>query len=103
MAIPKVLSKGNKPILIALIFPVASLGLGVAAARVTIRCRRFGVSELELHTLPGVVGGTQSGAMTIPAKVGAAQRFKVRLVYVQQTTSGSGRNRSIHECGIWEE
>jgi len=103
LAIPREWEKGNKPILIALAFPLAGLGLGVAAARATIRTRKFGSSELELHTLPGVLGGALSGALEIPAKVRAETGFKVRLACIQRTTSGSGKNRSTHERVLWEE
>lgn len=103
LAIPREWEKGNKPILIALVFPLAGVGLGVAAARATIRTRKFGRSELELHTLPGVIGGTLSGALEIPSKVRAETGFEVRLVCVRRTTSGSGKNRSTHEHVLWEE
>lgn len=103
LAIPGEWQSGNKPVLIALLFPVVGLGLGVAAARATIRHRKFGVSELELHTLPGVLGGTLSGAIEIPSKVRPEGGFKLRLVCVRRTTSGSGKNRSTHESVVWEE
>lgn len=103
LAIPKEWDKDNKLILIALVFPVAGFGLGIAATRSVIRMRKFGRSELELHTLPGVLGGTFSGSVEIPSKVNAEDGFKVRLLCVRRTTSGSGKNRSTHEHVEWEE
>ena len=103
LAIPKELREGNKPILVALIFPVVGIGLGVGAVRALVRRRKFGVSELELHTLPGVLGGTFSGALEILSKLQPKAGFKVRLVCIRRTQSGSGKNRSTHESIVWEE
>ncbi|MCU0787632.1 MAG: hypothetical protein MUC91_05485 [Verrucomicrobia bacterium] len=103
LAIPSELEKGNKPILVALVFPLAGIGLATGAARATIRQRNFGRSELELHTLPGVIGGTLSGALEIPSKVRSSSGFKLRLLCLKRTTSGSGKNRSTHESVLWEE
>ena len=67
------LDKGNKPILIALVFPLAGIGLGVAAARATVRARKFGRSELELHTIrarltAGILSKAERGelGLTLP-------------------------------------
>jgi hypothetical protein len=103
LSIPRELGKGNQPVLLALLFPLAGVGLGMAAARITLRMRKFGCSELELHTLPGVLGGTLTGALEIPVKVRAATGFKLRLTCVRRTTSGSGKNRSTSERVLWEE
>jgi len=103
LAIPKELKKGNNPILIALIFPLAGIGMGVAAARSTLRARKFGRTEFELRTLPAALGGTLSGALEIPAKVRTQTGFELRLVCLRRTTSGSGKNRSTTERVLWEE
>jgi len=103
LAIPKEMARGNHAILVTLMFPLAGLGLGVAAVRAVIRRRKFGISELELHTLPSVIGGTFSGALEIPAKIRPTTGFKVRLLCVRRTTSGSGKNRSTHESVLWED
>jgi hypothetical protein len=58
---------------------------------------------LELHTLPGVLGGTLSGSLETPSKVHAEDGFKLRLICIQRTTSGSGKNRSTRERVLWEE
>lgn len=103
LAFPKELAKDNKPILLALIFPLAGIGLGVGAARALVRRRKFGRTELELHTLPGVLGGTLSGAVHIPSKVTPDKGFNVRLLCLRRTTSGSGKNRSTRESVLWEK
>ncbi len=101
--IPAEWAKGNKAILLALLFPVAGIGLAVAAARATLRRRKFGRSVLELHTLPGVIGGSLSGAIEIESKVRTQTGFKLRLTCVERKTSGSGKNRSTHEHILWED
>jgi hypothetical protein len=103
LAIPTEWGKGNRAILVALLFPVAGIGLATAAARATLRRRKFGRSVLELHTLPGVIGGTLSGAIEIPAKVRTTTGFRLRLACIERKTSGSGKNRSTHERILWEE
>ena len=52
--------QGNRAGLVALLFPVAGVGLLIWATRISARLRRFGVSRLELETRPAAVGRSLS-------------------------------------------
>jgi hypothetical protein len=57
LIVPEELQKGNKAALLAMLFPLAGVGLLLWAVRATIRWRRFGTSTLELATNPVPLGG----------------------------------------------
>lgn len=103
LAVPKEWAKGNHAIFIGLLFPLAGLALLVWAARATIQWRKYGRSAFEMSAVPGVLGGTLGGAIEIPAKVRPETGFKLRLVCIQRTVSGSGKNRSVRETVLWED
>ena len=95
--------KGNKLILIGLIFPLIGLLILVWAIYRTVQYRKFGQSLFRMLSVPGVLGGSLSGAVEVPSKVRADKGFKLRLHCVQRTTTGSGKNRSTHEQLLWED
>lgn len=102
-AIPKELEKGNKAILIALIFPLIGLLLLAAAIYSTLQRRKYGQPVFKLLTNPCPLGGQVAGMVEIPAKVRATSGFKLRLQCLQKLTTGSGKNRSTTETPIWQE
>lgn len=69
-------------VLLVLIFPAVGIGLLVWAIRATIRFRRFGVSRLDLATVPAPVGRALRGTVV---------------------TTGAGKNRSTSERVLWQE
>jgi len=94
--------KGNKAILIGLLFPLVGVGLLIAAIRTTLQWRRFGNSELRLKTLPGRVGGVFQARLVVPGMATSIQRFDLRLVCIRRTVSRSGKNRTTREELLWE-
>lgn len=95
--------KGNKAILIGLLFPLVGIGVLIAAIRATLRWKRFGRCELRLDTLPGRNGGHFSARLNIPSVVYTVQKVDLRMACIRRTTSGSGKNRSTRETLLWEE
>jgi len=102
-AFPKELDKGNHAIWIALIFPAIGIGLLAWAVRATIRWRKFGESAFVLGAVPGVIGGTLSGAIHPGTGLRLMQEFRLRLTCVNRVTTGSGKNRSTSEHVLWQD
>ena len=95
--------KGNKAILIGLLFPLVGIGVLIAAIRATLQWKRFGRSELHLETRPARNGGHFAARLRIPSMVSTIQQIDLRMACIKRTTSGSGKNRSTHEKLLWEE
>ncbi|MEZ5278222.1 MAG: hypothetical protein R3F07_17705 [Opitutaceae bacterium] len=95
--------KGNKAVLIALLFPLVGIGLLAAAIRLTLQWRRFGQSVLHLETLPGCLGQHFQARLEIPCVMVTIQEIRLKLTCVRRTTTGSGKNRSTREDLLWEE
>ena len=89
--------------LLGLIFPVAGLGLLVWAVRATIRWKRFGVSVLQMTSLPGVVGGPVAGTIETGLRTLPEDGFLVTLRSIRRTRTRRGRNRTTHETILWQE
>ncbi|HEY1172771.1 MAG TPA: hypothetical protein VGH19_15495 [Verrucomicrobiae bacterium] len=102
-ALPQELAKGNKGVLVALIFPVIGAFLLFGALYTTLQRRKYGQPVFKLLSTPCVIGGQATGMIEIPAKVKAASGFKVRLQCVEKLTTGSGKNRSTRESTIWQD
>lgn len=101
--VPRELAKGDKAVLIALIFPVIGVGLLVWAVRATLRWRKFGQSVFKMISVPGVIGGGLAGGIRIPHKLQATDGVRVRLLCLRKVTTGSGENSSTTETPLWEE
>jgi hypothetical protein len=97
------LQQGNHAGLIALVFPVAGVGLLIWAARISVRLRRFGVSRLALETRPAAVGGSRAGTGAAPRARMPADGFRVALSCIRRVTTGSGDSRSTREQVLWQE
>ena len=97
------LDQGNKGALLALLFPIVGIGLVVWAVRATLRYRRYGVSVLELRSVPGVVGRSIGGVVLTTSSLTPPEGFDVRLVCLRRVTRGAGKNRSTSESVLWEE
>jgi hypothetical protein len=92
---------GNRAAYVALVFPVAGVGLAFWAVRALLRRVRFGASVLRLGTIPGVVGRTLEGTASV--KLSEPQPMRVTLTAVRRHTSGSGDDRSTSESVLWQE
>ena len=95
--------QGNRAGLVALLFPVAGVGLLVWAARISARLRRFGVSRLELETRPAAIGRPFGGTVLAPLTLVPAGGFRVVLSCIRRVTTGSGDDRSTSERVLWQE
>ena len=95
--------KGNKAVLIALLFPLVGIGLLIGAIRLTLQWKRFGQSVLHLETLPGLLGHHFQARLAIPSTMVTIQEIKLNLSCIRRTTTGSGKNRSTREDLLWEE
>ncbi|HKU62963.1 MAG TPA: hypothetical protein VJQ44_17310 [Gemmatimonadales bacterium] len=95
--------QGNRGGLVALLFPVAGVGLLVWAARISVRLRRFGVSRLELETCPAAIGRSLAGTVLAPLTLMPAGGFRVALSCIRRVTTGSGDGRSTSERVLWQE
>ena len=97
------LTQGKKEALLALLFPLVGTGLLVWAIRATIRYRKYGASSLQLATIPGAVGRTLAGTVSIPGSLRPPEGFLATLTCVRRVTTGSGKSRSTSEDTIWQE
>jgi hypothetical protein len=79
--------------------------LVLALMRMTWLNRRFGRSELEILTLPGVIGGPFRGTVTIPESFPDGTTFRVTLKCICHRTSRmrpSGETHSVSDT-IWQD
>jgi hypothetical protein len=95
--------RDNYAALAALLFPLIGIGFLVWAIRATIRYRKYGASHLRLSTIPGVVGRTLAGVVSLPNSLHPAAGFLATLICVRRVTTGSGKNRSTTEDILWQE
>lgn len=103
LAIPQELAKGNRAILVALLFPVVGLAILAVAVRATIAARKFGEAVFEMDRVPGVLGGSLRGRIRIRLELGSTDRVRLVLASIRRWTSGSGKNRSTREEVLWQE
>ncbi len=103
LAVRSAIREHNHLALIGLLFPLAGIGLLVWAIRATARYRRFGVSTLELTTVPAPVGHALDGLVRTPMGLRPPEGFHLTLSCIRRVTSGSGRNRSTSETVLWQE
>lgn len=94
---------GQRAALLALVFPLVGLGVVVWAVRATLRYRRYGISTLELGSLPAVVGHALEGTIRTPAGLNPAGGFREILSCIRRETTGSGRDRSTWDNVLWQE
>lgn len=102
LAVRAAIQEGNHAALLALLFPLVGIGLLVWAVRSTLRHRKYGVSRLELSTIPSVVGRTLTGMVRAPARVQPDDGFQVTLSCVRRVTTG-GEDKSTSESILWQE
>ena len=99
----EVLEKGNNLALLGLVFPLVGVGLLIAAARTTLRWRRYGTSVLEMTRVPGVMGGRLEGRIQTGLRHGTAAAVRLSLTCVNRIRRGSGSDRSTQERILWQE
>jgi hypothetical protein len=89
--------------LVALLFPLAGVWLLARALHATARKRKYGISRLELSTIPGVIGHTLVGTVHAPMDLRPAEGFEVHLTCIRRVTTRSGKNSSTSERILWQE
>jgi hypothetical protein len=98
----EVVENGNRMALLGLIFPIAGLGLLIWAFRATARWKRFGVSILQMSSLPGLVGGTVAGTIETGLRTLPDNGFLITLRSIRRTRTRRGRHRTTHEKILWQ-
>jgi hypothetical protein len=102
-AIPQELAKNNNAILLALLFPAAGLVLLRQAVRAAVRWRVVRGSAFEMDSVPGRIGGTLTGKITLPAELRPIGNFTLGLRCVNRVTSGTGDSSSTWEHVLWND
>jgi hypothetical protein len=97
------LQQGNQGGYVALLFPAVGLGFFIWAVRATLRHRRYGVSRLELSTIPGAIGRSLAGTVRVSTPLQPSEGFDVTLRCVRRITIRSGKNSSTTERILWQE
>jgi hypothetical protein len=88
----------------ALVFGGAGVGLlAVWALRLVRRRLRYGTSLFRMARLPGVIGGALRGTVEIPARVDAADGYRLALRCVNQITTSTSDGTSTRETVLWED
>lgn len=103
LSVQAALKEGKPAAYLGLLFPLVGVCLVVWAVRTTVRHRRYGVSRLELATVPGVIGRSLIGMVRAPVRIQAADGFDVTLTCVRRVTSGGGKNKTTSESILWQE
>ena len=98
----EVIDKQNYPALVGLLFPVAGVGFLIWAIRATLRWKKFGLSLLEMATVPGVVDGRLRGTVQTRLQAAPEEGIELTLTCVHRRES-EGRNDSSRERILWQE
>jgi hypothetical protein len=86
-------------LLLVAIFPLIGVAMAGWAAYVWLQRWKWGVSELELATFPGVLGGPLAGVITVPRAVEAKEGIVVRLACVRAEQRGKHKtNVTLWDC-----
>lgn len=103
LGLQEAIHKGNHAAFVALLFPVAGAGILVWAIRSTLRYTKYGVSRLELDTLPGTIGRTLGGAVRVSGRFESDLSFDAVLTCISRVTTGGGKNSSTSEKILWQD
>ncbi len=101
--VPREFADGNRLALIGLLFPVIGAGLAAYAVYAVLQWRKFGNSEFEMFSNPGVLGGYLEGRIHTNIRLRSGDGFRVTLSCIRRETTGSGDNRSTREKTLWQD
>ena len=87
---------------ICLGFPVIGLIMLGYTVYLAIGATRWSGSELELATLPGVVGGRLAGVIHAPAGLELAESFLLTLTCFQKKTRSTSDGTETYEDAVWQ-
>jgi hypothetical protein len=102
-AIPQEMAKRNNLILLVLLFPLVGLWLLGQAARAAARWRVVRGAAFAMDSVPGQIGGTLAGKITLPMELRPTGNFTLGLRCVNRVTSGSGNSSSTWEHVLWND
>ena len=83
-------------------FPIIGLGMLGYAVYLTLRHWRWGTSELELASVPGVIGGRLAGVIRLSRDPRPQDGFLVSLTYYKQRREKSSDGDSTYEDPVWQ-
>ncbi len=101
--VPESLREGETAALLVLLFPAIGLGLAVWAAVALLRWRKYGNSQFEMASIPGLVGGPLSGVIRAQARLQPDDGVKLTLNCIRVRTTGAGKNRRTEERILWQD
>jgi hypothetical protein len=87
---------------VALLFPLIGAGMLGYALYLSWRRYVYGVPLFIMDRIPGVLGGTLSGRITVRVEFLPEAEVGLRLSCVRRVTTGSGKNRSTREEILWQ-
>ncbi|MBC7780968.1 MAG: hypothetical protein H7125_12790 [Proteobacteria bacterium] len=90
------LAKGNRLVLIALVFPLTGVGLALHALRLTGARWRYGSLALHPDPDPGMVGGVLGGRIELPRRVETERDVELVLTCWRTTISQRSDNDGTH-------
>jgi hypothetical protein len=97
------LYEGKPAAFIALLFPLVGAWLLVRAIMTALRYRKYGVSRLELSTVPGVIGHGLAGGVRTTIALEPTEGFQLTLTCFRRVTTRSGKSSSTSETILWRE
>jgi len=83
------------------LFVVVGVGLIGIALLFLVRWLRYGRSQLELETMPGVIGGRLAGRVWARFRPSPAAKITMVLECVRQATQRTNRGREVTESIVW--
>ena len=84
------------------LFPLLGAAFLGYAIYLTVQWRKFGKSTFKMISVPGVIGGKLAGAIETSVKVKPADGFEVRLMCINEVSTGYGRNRRTTQDTVFE-
>ncbi len=101
--IPGELQKGNKPVLIGLLFPFVGIILAVWAIRNLLQWLKFGDSTFVMDIKPGVIGGPLKGKIHTKVNIKPENGFHLTLSCINRVATGSGKHHNTKEHIRWQD
>lgn len=90
---------GNRLILLVALFPLAGIAATVAAARRLKAWRQYGESIFTLESIPGQIGGSLKGVISLQHPVPALKTIRLELKCTDSIRTGNDRIRKA----LWSD
>jgi hypothetical protein len=100
--VPKAWRTSNPAALLPLLFCVVGVVLAGAAARASMRRKRFGETYFDFASLPFSPGRTLKGTIHLRFNTDARHGIDLSLCCVRQVTTGGGKDRTTQESVLWQ-